>query len=87
MSKLEDDQTIALCRFGGPIVLFVFTPAIAYIVAQLILKETHAGHPPALRNIIEMIAIVLIFLISGIWLCKKGYGWFEWLSFSKKNKM
>lgn len=86
MDNLKEMQTVAVCRFGGPLFLFICTPIISIICVLITRKEILLGKWPATKNLVEMILVVLLFLFFGLWMCKRGYGWFEWLSFPGKNK-
>jgi hypothetical protein len=75
-TKDDDELTISLCKFGGPLVLFGFTPTIAWIFWKVTQKHLDAGLPLQTGTNIGLISIVLANFIFGLWMCRKGYGWF-----------
>ena len=77
MNLINDEElTIKICKFAGPLVLFIISPLSAYFLISVSLKEFSEGAKFDFfidgPNILMMIA----FFLFGIWMCRKGYGWF-----------
>lgn len=76
MSNDDDELTITLCRFGGPLVLLIASPIYALILTNLMIKEFSAGREFDFSIDIPNIMILVVFVFFGGWMCRKGYGWF-----------
>lgn len=77
MNIFDDEElSVKICKFGGPLVLFICTPAYVWIIFKVAKKEIAAGTTIPLGTWIELSVIFLIFFIFGLWMCRKGYGWF-----------
>jgi hypothetical protein len=73
----DNDLSISLSRVGGPILLFVCSPAMAWIFWKVVQKDMANGIDVSNKTISGMIIFVCLEAIAGIWMCRKGYGWFK----------
>jgi hypothetical protein len=82
--QVHDELTERICRFGGPLVLFICSPLMAWLFWKAAEIDLIAGK--SLPNGYEMktTAVVLVTVVFGLWMCRKGYGWFD--SGRNKNK-
>ena len=76
MSILDDDVTTGLSKIGGPIVLFVLTPNLIWITWKVYSPDFWTMNQVELINLAVMLVILLVQTIFGVWMCRKGYGWF-----------
>lgn len=72
----SEELTRQICKVGGPLVLFGCTPLMAWIFWKVAQKDILAGIPLKPVDVFQVSAIVLVSLVFGIWMCRKGYGWF-----------
>jgi hypothetical protein len=77
MSLFDDEEmTIGICKVGGPLVLFICVPVIMWITWQVFYRDFVAGKTIEAKNVLSMFAIISVGIIFGVWMCRKGYGWF-----------
>ena len=72
----DEELTIRLCKFGGPLILFIIIPAYLIIIYLTWKKDLAVDNEITVRACIEISVIFLLNLWFGIWMCRKGYGWF-----------
>jgi hypothetical protein len=49
---------------------------VTWIAWQVVQKDLHAGAQIENKNVLGIAAVILAEGILGIWMCRKGYGWF-----------
>jgi hypothetical protein len=77
MNVSDDELTIKICRFGGPLVLFICAPIYILIMVSVYRQDLAAGGSTKI-GLADVANASIFFLIAwfGGWMCKKGYGWF-----------
>jgi hypothetical protein len=77
VNLLDDEElTTKICKFGGPLVLFICSPLMGWILWKVAQKDISSGlslHP---KDVVVNSSIVLISGLFGAWMCRRGYGWF-----------
>lgn len=73
---LDEDIEIALCKIGGPIILFVFVPLYLIIISSMIYKDFSEGMSYPIKTHLLNFVVPILNAWFGVWLCRKGYGWF-----------
>ena len=76
MGSDQEELTIKLCKLGGPLVLFICFPFLAFVIGSITFKEVKAGRALALAPDATNFLILVPILWFGIWMCRRGYGWF-----------
>jgi hypothetical protein len=77
MNLLNDEElTINICKFGGPLVLFICSPTYVWILVSVYRKDVSAGVPIEMHSHFANASIFLLLVWFGLWMCRKGYGWF-----------
>lgn len=77
MSLFDDEElTIKMCKFGGPLVLFVCVPVYAWILFSITKKALDAGESLSVKVDLLNFLTILPFIWFGVWMCRKGRSWF-----------
>jgi hypothetical protein len=73
----DEDLTIKICKFGGPLVLFICSPLYVWILVAVYTKDLEAGGSTKIGSAdIANVSVFVVMFVFGIWMCRKGYGWF-----------
>jgi hypothetical protein len=73
----DDELTIKICKFGGPLVLFICAPIYVYILISVYKRDFAAGGSTAIGVAdIANFSIFILMSVFGIWMCRRGYGCF-----------
>ena len=73
----DEDQISAMGKLWGPIILFVGPPVLILTFISLVKKENALGVPFSVKACLFFVFLTAICLLFGVWLCNKGYGWFQ----------
>jgi hypothetical protein len=76
VSIFDDNLTVSLSKIGGPLLLFICGPAMAWIFWRVVQKDLSDGVDVQTKTIVQMSLLVALEVAGGIWMCRKGYGWF-----------
>ena len=76
MSFLDDDLSTGLSKIGGPLALFILDPLHIWFFWKLRFYEVWNLNWVETLNVFGFIAIFAAQTIFGVWMCRKGYGWF-----------
>jgi hypothetical protein len=72
----DNELTVKICKLGGPLVLFLCTPVYTYILFSITIKALDAGEALSVKvDLLNLLSIVP-FIWFGVWMCRRGYGWF-----------
>jgi hypothetical protein len=72
----DEELTVKMCKFGGPLVLFVCAPVYTWILFSVTKKALDAGESLSVKGDLLNFLSILPFIWFGVWMCRKGYGWF-----------
>ena len=77
---MSNDFSIVICKVLGPVIVFIGSPLMIFVLYGLTQKELDAGTP--LNAIMQMkgFAFMVTFIIFiswfGVYACQKSLGWF-----------
>jgi len=72
----NDEKFIAICKIGGPLVLFVCAPTFAITFCYVIKKDIDAGLPLNVKFCVGWAIFFSGVIWFGVYICRNYLGWF-----------
>ena len=73
----DQELTKKIYKFGGPVILFICAPIYVWIMIAVYKADFSSGGAKKIipEDVVNGLIFVLL-LSAGVWMCRKGYGWF-----------